>query len=93
MALKQRLQDRIDVEALPVRLLGHRHDMSDLLAAADIAVLTSTWEARALVAQELRAGVPLVATAVGGVPELSAMRRCSCPGASRRQWRPGQRRP
>ena len=36
---KQRLQDRIDVEAPPVRLLGHRSDMSDLLAAADIAVL------------------------------------------------------
>ncbi|HJY26023.1 MAG TPA: glycosyltransferase, partial [Actinomycetes bacterium] len=68
---KQHLQDRIEAEALPVRLLGHRSDMSDLFAAADVAVLTSTWEARALVAQEaLRAGVPLVATAVGGVPEL-----------------------
>src|SRR5690606_12665562 len=34
-------------------------------------VLPSVWEARSLVAQEaLRAGVPLVATAVGGVPEL-----------------------
>lgn len=68
---KQRLQNRIDTEALPVFLLGHRSDIPDLLAAADVAVLTSTWEARALVAQEaLRAGVPLVATAVGGVPEL-----------------------
>jgi glycosyltransferase involved in cell wall biosynthesis len=68
---KQHLQDRIEAEALPVRLLGHRSDISELLAAADVAVLTSTWEARALVAQEaLRAGVPLVATAVGGVPEL-----------------------
>jgi glycosyltransferase involved in cell wall biosynthesis len=68
---RTRLQNRIDVEALPVRLLGHRDDVPDLLAAADVAVLPSTWEARALVAQEaLRAGVPLVATAVGGVPEL-----------------------
>jgi glycosyltransferase involved in cell wall biosynthesis len=66
-----RLQHRIDSEGLPVRLLGHRDDIPELLAAADVVVLTSTWEARALVAQEaLRAGVPLVATAVGGVPEL-----------------------
>jgi glycosyltransferase involved in cell wall biosynthesis len=34
-------------------------------------VVTSDWEARQLFAQEaLRAGVPLVATAVGGLPEL-----------------------
>ena len=52
-------------------LLGHRTDVADLLAAADLAVVTSDWEARQLFAQEaLRAGVPLVATAVGGLPEL-----------------------
>jgi glycosyltransferase involved in cell wall biosynthesis len=56
---------------LPVRLLGRRDDVADLLAAADVAVLPSRWEARSLLAQEaLRLGVPLVATAVGGVPEL-----------------------
>ena len=45
--------------------------MPDLLAAADLAVVTSDWEARQLFAQEaLHAGVPLVATAVGGLPEL-----------------------
>ena len=50
-------------------LLGHRSDVPDLLAAADLAVVTSDWEARQLFAQEaLRAGVPLVATAVGGLP-------------------------
>jgi glycosyltransferase involved in cell wall biosynthesis len=52
-------------------LLGHRDDVPDLLAAADLAVVTSDWEARQLFAQEaLRAGVPLVATAVGGLPGL-----------------------
>jgi glycosyltransferase involved in cell wall biosynthesis len=52
-------------------LLGHRNDVPDLLAGADIAVVTSDWEARQLFAQEaLRAGVPLVATAVGGLPGL-----------------------
>jgi glycosyltransferase involved in cell wall biosynthesis len=65
------LQQRIDAERLPVRLLGRRDDVADLLAAADIYVLTSAWEARALVVQEaMSAGVPVVATAVGGVPEL-----------------------
>ena len=55
----------------PVHLLGLRDDVADLLGAADVAVVTSDWEARQLFAQEaLRAGVPLVATAVGGVPEL-----------------------
>jgi glycosyltransferase involved in cell wall biosynthesis len=65
------LQSRIDTEDLPVRLLGRRDDTPGLLAAADLAVLPSRWEARAELAQEaLHAGVPLVATAVGGVPEL-----------------------
>ncbi|GAA0811828.1 glycosyltransferase family 4 protein [Spirilliplanes yamanashiensis] len=55
----------------PVTLLGHRGDVPDLLAGADLAVITSDWEARQLFAQEaLRAGLPLVATAVGGLPGL-----------------------
>jgi glycosyltransferase involved in cell wall biosynthesis len=55
----------------PVSLLGQRDDVADLLGAADLAVVTSVWEARQLFAQEaLGAGVALVATAVGGIPEL-----------------------
>ncbi|ROQ31473.1 glycosyltransferase involved in cell wall biosynthesis [Streptomyces sp. PanSC19] len=65
------LQRRIFEERLAVRLIGRRDDVAELLAAADVAVLPSRWEARSLLAQEaLRLGVPLVATAVGGVPEL-----------------------
>ncbi|MER5886023.1 glycosyltransferase family 4 protein [Streptomyces sp. NPDC001941] len=65
------LQRRIEAEELPVRLIGRRDDITDLLAAADVAVLPSRWEGRSLLAQEaLRLGVPLVATGVGGVPEL-----------------------
>jgi glycosyltransferase involved in cell wall biosynthesis len=69
--LRESLQARIDGECLPVQLLGHRNDVADLLGAADVFLLTSHWEARALVVQEaLQVGVPVVATAVGGVPEL-----------------------
>jgi glycosyltransferase involved in cell wall biosynthesis len=67
------LAARIEDEKLPVTLLGHRADIADLLAAADALVLSSRWEARALVVQEaLRAAVPVVATAVGGIPDLVA---------------------
>jgi glycosyltransferase involved in cell wall biosynthesis len=67
----QRLAALISANRVPVRLLGHRDDVADLLRVADVAVVTSVLEARPLFAQEaLRAGVPLVATAVGGLPEL-----------------------
>ncbi|WP_347060582.1 glycosyltransferase family 4 protein [Blastococcus sp. HT6-30] len=69
--LHDELTARIRAEALPVTLLGRRDDVPDLLAAADLCVLPSRWEARSLTAQEaLRAGVPLVATRTGGLPEL-----------------------
>ncbi|WP_369141174.1 glycosyltransferase family 4 protein [Modestobacter versicolor] len=69
--LHDELAARIAAEQLPVTLLGRRTDVADLLGAADVCVLPSVWEARSLTAQEaLRAGTPLVATAVGGIPEL-----------------------
>ncbi|GAA4755833.1 glycosyltransferase family 4 protein [Modestobacter marinus] len=69
--LADELSRRIAAEGLPVTLLGRRTDVADLLGAADACVLPSVWEARSLTAQEaLRAGTPLVATAVGGIPEL-----------------------
>ncbi|WP_393085104.1 glycosyltransferase family 4 protein [Streptomyces sp. LN704] len=69
--LRTVLQGRVEDEELPVRLLGRRDDVSELLPAADLALLPSGWESRSVLAQEaLRAGVPLVATAVGGIPEL-----------------------
>jgi glycosyltransferase involved in cell wall biosynthesis len=65
------LEDELRARAPQVRWLGRRDDVGDLLAAADVVVLPSVWEARSLTAQEaLRAGRPLVATAVGGVPHL-----------------------
>ena len=68
---RESLATRIQAEDLRVSLLGHRDDVASLLGAADLALLTSTWEARALVAQEaLLAGLPLVSTRVGGIAEL-----------------------
>ncbi|PZS03265.1 MAG: glycosyltransferase [Pseudonocardiales bacterium] len=69
--LRAELDAQIARTGGPVRLLGRRDDVVDLLAAADVVVLPSRWEARSLTAQEaLRAGRALVATAVGGLPEL-----------------------
>ncbi|MFC5381784.1 glycosyltransferase family 4 protein [Aquipuribacter nitratireducens] len=69
----QRLRRHIRDRGLRVRLLGARDDIADLLHAADVFVLTSRWEAPALSVQEaMRAGLPVVATAVGGVPDLLA---------------------
>lgn len=66
-----RLRAAADNSRADVRFLGRRDDVPDLLAAADVYVITSFWEARALVVQEaMRAAVPVVATAVGGLPEL-----------------------
>lgn len=51
--------------------LGHRDDVPQLLAAATVFVLTSRWEGQPLVVQEaLRAGLPIVASRVGGIPDL-----------------------
>ena len=55
-----------------VRFLGHRADVPALLAAADVFVLPSVWEGQPLILQEaLRTGRPIVATRVGGIPNLT----------------------
>ena len=65
--LRAHLQDRIDAEGLPVRLLGHRDDVPDLLAAADVVVSSAVWEGQPVGIQEaLHAGAAVVATDVGG---------------------------
>ncbi|MER5644257.1 glycosyltransferase family 4 protein [Streptosporangium sp. NPDC002524] len=69
--LRGELRERIDREDLPVRLLGNRSDVGDLLAVARALVVPSRWEGQPLTVQEaLRAGTAVVATAVGGIPAM-----------------------
>lgn len=52
------------------RLLGYRADVSDLLGASDVFTLASVHEGFPIALMEaLAAGVPVVATAVGGIPD------------------------
>lgn len=54
-----------------VRLLGPRRDVPDVLAAADVAVLCSRFEGTPLsVLEYMDAGLPVVATRVGGLPHV-----------------------
>ncbi len=77
--LERQARDR----GLPLRLLGARRDVPDLLAAADVVVVPSLWEGQPLVVQEaLRAGAALVATDVGGVAEVAGDGAVLVPGGA-----------
>ena len=55
----------------PVHFVGPQEHPERWLRCADVFVLTSLWEARALVVQEaLAAGLPVVATETGGLRDL-----------------------
>ena len=54
-----------------VRLVGHRDDVPALLRAADVFVLSTRWEGLPYsILEAMATGLPVVASAVGGVPEL-----------------------
>ena len=71
--LEPDLAARIAAQGLPVRLLGRRDDVADLMGAADVVVSTALWEGQPLGVQEaLALGAPVVATDVGGTREVTA---------------------
>jgi glycosyltransferase involved in cell wall biosynthesis len=54
-----------------VHFIGLRNDVSDVLAASDMFVLASDFEGSPLAVMEaMAAGLPIVTTGVGGVPEI-----------------------
>lgn len=54
-----------------VALLGARTDIPEILAASDVFVLPSRWEGLPLtIIEAMMAGLPVIATRVGGVSEL-----------------------
>jgi len=54
-----------------VHFLGKRDDVPSVLAASDVFVLASDWEGNPLAVMEaMAAGLPVIATEVGGIPEL-----------------------
>lgn len=54
-----------------VHLLGKRNEVPECLAASDVFVLSSNWEGNPLAVMEaMAAGLPIIGTTVGGVPEL-----------------------
>ncbi len=54
-----------------VTFMGRRTDIPEILNASDVVVLASNWEGCPLsILEAMAAGKPVIATAVGGVPEL-----------------------
>jgi glycosyltransferase involved in cell wall biosynthesis len=71
--LDQALRQRSDALGLgeQVRFLGERDDVLDLLVASDVFVLPSHQEGLPVALMEATSvGMPIVATAVGGVPQV-----------------------
>ena len=76
------LRDRVRQAGLPVKMLGWRSDIEQILAACDILVLTSDNEGTPLsLIQAAMAGLPVVATDVGSVKDVVSDRETGllCP--------------
>ena len=69
--LLEKCRERIAREVLPVKVLGWQTNIEQVLAAADVVILTSDNEGTPLsLIQGGMAGLPVVTTRVGSVPEV-----------------------
>jgi len=71
--LRSAIEDKVKKYGLDnrVEFLGIRKDIPAILAASDIFVMSSSWEGLPLtVLEAMSAGLPIVATAVGGIPDV-----------------------
>ncbi len=66
------LQEQIRMRSLPVRMLGHREDIPDILAAIDLLVLPSTGHEGVpqIILQAQACEKAVIGTQVGGIPEV-----------------------
>jgi glycosyltransferase involved in cell wall biosynthesis len=72
LAASRQLADKLGLQS-QVEFLGPRSDVSEILKDADIFALVSNWEGLPIsVLEGMRAGLPVVATKVGGIPEAVA---------------------
>jgi glycosyltransferase involved in cell wall biosynthesis len=78
--LRDALHRQIDRTKAPVRLLGPRDDVADLLSVASVLALPSRWEGwPATVVEAVRAQVPVVAADSPGVARLLGPQACLVP--------------
>ncbi|HEX3003501.1 MAG TPA: glycosyltransferase [Angustibacter sp.] len=91
--LRDRLAARIEADGLPVRLLGWRDDVGDLLTVADVVVSSAVWEGQPIAVQQaLQAGAAVVATDVGGTAEVTEDAALLVPGGDAAALAAGVRR-
>lgn len=70
--LADKMREKSKAQNLPVQFLGWRQDISTILAAADLLILTSDNEAVALTLIEAsQAGIPVVTTPAGSVRDIA----------------------
>ena len=70
-SLNAKIRQKFPMAASPLVVTGYREDISQVMAALDVVVVPSLYEAQTIVIpQAFAAGKPVIASRVGGIPEL-----------------------